>query len=114
VPEPIFMKLGIMAPEPISMAYFINLSHQYVYPPIVARQRLGKNVTATTNTRSNRTVVGRVVFYAVHVISKGSRVLVLPITSCSLCIGFRFTDQHQAFSHIFTYRLVLLRNFCLK
>jgi hypothetical protein len=33
MPEPIFMKLGmyITAPEPISMAYFINLSHQSVY-----------------------------------------------------------------------------------
>jgi hypothetical protein len=49
------MKLGTytMAPEPISMAYFINPSHQsvclYVYPPLVARQRLGKTVTAATN-----------------------------------------------------------------
>jgi hypothetical protein len=45
-----------MAPEPISAAYFINLSHQflrlYVYHPIVARQRLGKNVTAATNTHA--------------------------------------------------------------
>jgi hypothetical protein len=55
--EPIFTKRGmhIMAPEPISTAYFINPSHQsvclYVYPLIVARQRLGKNVTAATNTR---------------------------------------------------------------
>jgi hypothetical protein len=44
----------ITAPEPISIAYFINPSHQsvclYVYPPIVARQQLGKNVTASTNT----------------------------------------------------------------
>jgi hypothetical protein len=38
IPEPIFMKLGmyIMAPEPISTAYYINPSHQsvclYVYP----------------------------------------------------------------------------------
>jgi hypothetical protein len=32
MPEPIFMKLGlyIMEPEPISMAYFINSSHQSV------------------------------------------------------------------------------------
>jgi hypothetical protein len=32
MPEPIVMKLGmyIMAPEPISMAYFINPSHQSV------------------------------------------------------------------------------------
>jgi hypothetical protein len=43
----------IMEPQPISTAYFINPSHQsvclYVYPPIVIRQRLGKNVTAATN-----------------------------------------------------------------
>jgi hypothetical protein len=42
-----------MAPEPISTAYFINPSDQsvclYVYPPIVAMQRLGKNITAATN-----------------------------------------------------------------
>jgi hypothetical protein len=55
--EPVFMKLGmymyIMAPEPISMAYFIDPSHQsvclYIYPSIVARQWLSKNVTAATN-----------------------------------------------------------------
>jgi hypothetical protein len=44
----------IMAPEPISTAYFTNPSHQSlclcVYPLIVARQQLGKNVTAVTNT----------------------------------------------------------------
>jgi hypothetical protein len=50
-PDPLFIKLGmyITAPEPISTAYFINPSHQsvclYVYRPIVARQRLGINVT---------------------------------------------------------------------
>jgi hypothetical protein len=56
MPEPIYLELGmyIMAPEPISAAYFINPSHQsvclYVYPRIVARQRLGKSVTTETNT----------------------------------------------------------------
>jgi hypothetical protein len=32
MPEPIFIKLGlyIMAPEPMSTAYFINPSHQSV------------------------------------------------------------------------------------
>jgi hypothetical protein len=54
--EPIFMKLGmyIIAPEPISTAYFINPSHQsvclYVYPLIVAKQRLGRRILAATNT----------------------------------------------------------------
>jgi hypothetical protein len=64
------MKLGmyIMASEHMSTAYFINPSHQsvdlYVYlpivawqrlgknPPVVARQRLGKIVTAATNTHA--------------------------------------------------------------
>jgi hypothetical protein len=77
MPEKIFMKLGIyiMAPEPISKAYFINPSHRsvclYVYHPIVARQQLRKNVTAVTNTPlKNRRIVGRVIFYAVRSVSK--------------------------------------------
>jgi hypothetical protein len=40
----------------------------YVYPPIVARQRLGRNVTAVTNTHA--TIIGHVVFNAVRVISR--------------------------------------------
>jgi hypothetical protein len=61
------MQLGtyIMANESISIAYFINPSHQsYVcmcIPLIVARQRLGKHVPATTNARSNRRIVGSVI-----------------------------------------------------
>jgi hypothetical protein len=53
-----FMTLGIyiMAPEPISTAYFVNLSNQslclYVYSLLVARQRFDKNVTATTDTHA--------------------------------------------------------------
>jgi hypothetical protein len=61
------MKSGkyIMTHEPISTAYFVNLSHQsvrlYVHPSLVARQRLGKhppiiarkrfgeNITTATN-----------------------------------------------------------------
>jgi hypothetical protein len=73
------MKLGmyIMAPEPISTAYFINSSNLSVcVSPVVARQRLRKNVTEVTNTRNNR-IVGRVIFCAVRVLSKESRRLVL-------------------------------------
>jgi hypothetical protein len=29
-PEPIIMKFGVIAPEPVRTAYFINLSHQFV------------------------------------------------------------------------------------
>jgi hypothetical protein len=41
-------------------------------PLIVARQRLGEHVPAATNTRNNRRIVGRVIFYAVRVLSKKS------------------------------------------
>jgi hypothetical protein len=81
------MKLGmhIMAPEPASTAYFINPFLQYVclyvYPLIVARQRLGKNVAAVTNTHTHkRRIVECVIFYAVRVVSRESRRSVLPRT----------------------------------
>jgi hypothetical protein len=47
-----------------------------VYPPIVARQGLGKHVPAVTK------YCGDVIFYAVRVVSKESRRLVLTGTSC--------------------------------
>jgi hypothetical protein len=84
MPETIFMKLGmyIMAPEPISGAYFINPYHQSVcqicISPIVARQRLGKHVPAATNTRNNRRIVGRVVLYAIRVVAKESIPRIIP------------------------------------
>jgi hypothetical protein len=46
-----------------------------MYVFIVARHRLGKNVTAATNTLSSRRIVGRF-FSAVHVVSKESGRLV--------------------------------------
>jgi hypothetical protein len=64
-------KLGmyITAPQPISTAYFINPSHQSVclyesmcISPIVARQRLGKHVPATTFTRDNKRTADGVSF----------------------------------------------------
>jgi hypothetical protein len=69
--------MHIMAAEPISTAYFINLSYQsvglYVYTPIVARERLNRIVTAAMNTShtfsSIRIVVGRVVSYVNRVAS---------------------------------------------
>jgi hypothetical protein len=76
MPESIFMKLGmyVMAPEPISTAYFIHPSYQsvylyvYVYPLTSARQRLGKKrYCGNEYIRNNRTIVGRVVFCAVRV-----------------------------------------------
>jgi hypothetical protein len=66
----------IMTPEPISAAYFIKTSGQsvclHVYHHNAARQRLGKNVTAATNTRNN-TIFEHIVFYAVLVASEESR-----------------------------------------
>jgi hypothetical protein len=90
IPEPIFMKLGtyIMAAEPISTAYFINSSHQPV-SVCVSRILLGNGSAKKRNggneyTRNNRRIVGRVVFSAVHVVSKESRRLILPRTFCFL------------------------------
>jgi hypothetical protein len=87
--EPIFMKLGmyIRAPKPISTAYFINHFNQsvclYVYHPVVARQLLcKKRYRSNEYTCTNKIIDGRVVFYAVHVVSEESRLLVLPRTSC--------------------------------
>jgi hypothetical protein len=51
-----------------------------VTPRIVARQRLDTHVPVAMNTRSNRGIAGGVVFYAVRVVSKVNRRLVLPIT----------------------------------
>jgi hypothetical protein len=84
-----------MPPEPISMAYFINSSHQSAVcvsplsllgkrsvkrsPPFVARQRLGKQVLATTNAQNNKITFGRVILYAVRVLSKKSLWVCLPL-----------------------------------
>jgi hypothetical protein len=58
--------------------------HQYVclhvYPPIVARQLLGKNVTATTNTHATIEELLDASFY-MRSLSYQSRRLVLPRTS---------------------------------
>jgi hypothetical protein len=66
------------------MAYLINPSHQsvclYVYPSIVARQRLSRNVTAATNTHAT---IGELLDASVRVVSKESRRLVLPRTFVS-------------------------------
>jgi hypothetical protein len=39
-------------------------------PPFGARQRLGKHVQAAKNTRNIRRIIGRVIFYAIRVLSK--------------------------------------------
>jgi hypothetical protein len=82
MPEPIFMKLDmyIMATEPFSAAYFIKSFPSVCVcmwlvkciPPFGARQRLGKRVLLATNTRNSIKIVGRVIFYAVHVLPKES------------------------------------------
>jgi hypothetical protein len=63
--EPVFVKLGvyITASERISKANFINASHQsvclYVYPIIVARQRLGKHVPSIPVLFGPRLITGK-------------------------------------------------------
>jgi hypothetical protein len=160
--EPIFNKLGIciMAPEPISMAYFINPSYQSVclcILHIVARQRLGKciplfgttqrigrHVSESTNARNNWRIVGRVclwvcvcihlplldnnsvktfpphrravggvVFYAVRVLSKESRRLVLPRTSfCK--VWYTINHEPRSAKHVlFYYTVIWCHHFAL-
>jgi hypothetical protein len=94
--EPICLNVDmyIMAPEPISKAYFLNVSQQsvclYLYPPppIVAGQRLGKHVPGATKTRNNKRIDGRIILCAARVVSKEKRGLVLPRTSCSAHISW--------------------------
>jgi hypothetical protein len=53
-----------MAPEPISMVYFINPSHQSVCmctAPTVTRQLLRRHVSVATNTRNSRRTAGGVI-----------------------------------------------------
>jgi hypothetical protein len=75
-----------MAPDPISNAYFINPSNKsvclYLHLYFVARQRLGKYVTEVTNTRNERRIVGKAIFYAVVVLWKERRQSVITRTSC--------------------------------
>jgi hypothetical protein len=75
----------IMVPEPVSTAYLINSSHQsvclYVYPAIVARPRL-ERYRGNEYTRNNGIIVGRVVLYAVRVVSNAGMRLVVSRTSC--------------------------------
>jgi hypothetical protein len=58
------MQLGtyIMASDPILTVYFIKFSHRsvclYVYPFIVARQKIAKNVTLATNTLTIEELLG--------------------------------------------------------
>jgi hypothetical protein len=88
---PVFMKLGMhtLAPQPISMTYFINPSHQsvclYVYPPIIARQRHSKHVPAATNTRNDRRIVGLVILYNARALSKESLWVSVCIHNFSKC-----------------------------
>jgi hypothetical protein len=41
-------------------------------PPFGIRQRLGKHVPPATNTRNDRRIIGRVIFYAIPILSKES------------------------------------------
>jgi hypothetical protein len=77
MPQPVFMKRDTyITPEPISTAYFFSPTQQtvclYVYPSYLCeakalqcipfftvRQRLGKQISTTMNTRNNWRIVGR-------------------------------------------------------
>jgi hypothetical protein len=95
------LRMYIMALEPISTVYFIDPSHHSVSicasSPTVARQLLGKHVPAATKN------YWRVLFYAVHVVSKESRWLVLPRTSC-------FCFKYNIYVHIIVWKVSIIRH----
>jgi hypothetical protein len=68
-----FECLNIMAPGKISNMYSINPSNQscvrMCIPPFIARQPLSEHVTAATNTRNNRRIVGRMCLWVCQCIS---------------------------------------------
>jgi hypothetical protein len=88
--QPMFMKLAmyIMTPEPISTVYFINISHHSV-SMCIPLLLLGSSLIKTLLQQQQKNCMH---FYAVCVVSKESRQLVLPRTSCfsinSTAIGF--------------------------
>jgi hypothetical protein len=66
--------MNIVAPRPISAAYFINPSHQSVcmlrIPLSLVRNGSLKRYCGNEYTRNNRRIVGPVVLYATRVVSK--------------------------------------------
>jgi hypothetical protein len=83
------LAVHVMKLEPISPSHFINPSHKcvYVYPLTVARQRLGRYVSMTTDTHTNRRIVGGAVFCTVRVVSKQSLWV-------SLCVRISLFVKH--------------------
>jgi hypothetical protein len=69
------------------------------------RQRPGKHVPAATNTRNNRRIVGRVIFYAVRVLSNGSLWVCLCILLSLYCKNSvkTFTRQRRISGGVFSY-----------
>jgi hypothetical protein len=84
------LDIYIMTLEPISKAHlYVCL---YVYPLIVARHLLGKNVTAATNTYATiQKLTGCVIFYSVSVLLKESRRPVLSRISCTFLQTYHFS-----------------------
>jgi hypothetical protein len=120
------MELGVyvMAPEPISTAYFINSSHQSV-SVCVSLLSLSGNDSVDTFPRqrihNNRRIVGHVVVYVIHILPKGSLWVSLCIPASFLCHNSvnTFPQQREIFGDIVfyavrvvskeTWRLVLTR-----
>jgi hypothetical protein len=73
--DPVFIKpfMFNMASEPISTAYYITPSHQYVSACVLLCNGSEIRYRCNKYTRNNRRIVGRVVFCAVYVI-KGNAI----------------------------------------
>jgi hypothetical protein len=81
-----------------------------VSTPIVARQRLGRNVTAVTNTHATIEELLERRFQCGPYRIKESRRFVIPRTSCLFFLERNLQLQHRAYGK---YRFVL-RNFVLR
>jgi hypothetical protein len=101
MPEPIFMKLGmyILPPEPMSTAYFIYPSHLsvclYMYPLLLLGNGSVISYRGNEYTCNNIQFFGRVVSYAVRVLSKENRRLVLLRTSYNTVLSFHLCPSNE-------------------
>jgi hypothetical protein len=82
-------------------------------PPIVARQRLGKQVPAATNTFNKRKIVGWVIFYAVRVLSKEREwdCLCVPLSLKGKGSVNTFPRQRRIVGDVLFYSVVVVPNF---
>jgi hypothetical protein len=84
IPELIFIELSmyIMASEPTSTAHVTSLCTHLCVPLTVVRQQLDTHIPTARNIYKNNRIVGCIIFYVAHILSKET-------LSVCLCILYR-------------------------